>query len=423
MSRAQSHDGWMDDPDLGLGAGSVTAHGSLTHGQRAVRQKKGSLTPSSPAAIIVVCAVGLTILGLTILFSASMGFAQGPYYYVLKQCVGVALAALVCLVTSRINLNWLRRYVWVLAVGLGLLLVAVLIPGVGIEVNGSRRWLGLGGLRLQISEFAKLGLVFCLAHYLALNQTRIGEFKRGFLIPVGVTLGTAGLVVLEPDYGTAALVVAVGLLLLFLAGAKWRYILTTGAAVLAGFTLLVLNNPNRLYRLLSFLDVEGNKQEGTYQLYQALAAFAAGGVDGVGLGQGRQQLHYLPEAHTDFILAVVAEELGLWFTMGIVVVYAVIFIAGLMHLRKAPNLFQFLLVAGAVLLICLQAIINLGVVTGVFPTKGMSLPFISAGLSNLVLMAMLVGVIINTQRAWPRAALVRQHERGLGLSSRKEAAR
>jgi len=368
----------------------------------------------------MICAVGLTILGLTILFSASMGFAQGPYYYLLKQCVGVVLATLVCLVTSRINLDWLRRYVWVLAVGVGLLLVAVLIPRIGIEVNGSRRWLGIGGLRLQISEFAKLGLVFCLAHYLALNQTRIGEFKRGFLIPVAITLGTAGLVVVEPDYGTAALIVAVGLLLLFLAGAKWRYILMTGASVLAGFTLLVLNNPNRLYRFLSFLDVEGNKQEGTYQLYQALAAFAAGGVDGVGLGQGRQQLHYLPEAHTDFILAVVAEELGLWFTMGIVVVYAVIFIAGLMHLRKAPNLFQFLIVAGAVLLICLQAIINLGVVTGLFPTKGMSLPFISAGLSNLVLMAMLVGVIINTQRAWPRAALALKRGRGLGMPRRKE---
>jgi len=415
----------MDDPDLGLRPGTATARGverSPTGRQRAARQIKGPAA-LTPAAVIVICAVGLTILGLTILFSASAGFAQGPFYYLLKQCVGVALATLVCLITSRINLDWARRYVWVLAVGLGLLLVAVLIPGLGIEVNGSRRWLGWGGLRLQVSEFAKFGLVFCLAHYLALNQTRIGEFKRGFLIPVAITLVTAGLVVLEPDYGTAALVVAVGLLLLFLAGAKWRYILTTGAAVLAGFTLLVLNNPNRLYRLLSFLDVEGNKQEGTYQLYQALAAFAAGGVDGVGLGQGRQQLHYLPEAHTDFILAVVAEELGLWFTMGIVVVYAVIFIAGLMHLCKAPNLFQFLLVAGAVLLICLQAIINLGVVTGIFPTKGMSLPFISAGLSNLVLMAMLVGVIINTQRAWPRAALMQQRGRGLGIPNRKERAR
>ena len=138
-----------------------------------------------------------------------------------------------------------------------------------------------------------------------------------------------------------------------------------------------------------------------------MAAFAAGGTDGVGLGQGRQQLNYLPEAHTDFILAVVAEELGLWFTMGIVVVFTIIFIAGIVHLRRAPNLFQFLLVAGCLLLICLQAIINLGVVTGIFPTKGMSLPFLSAGLSNLLLMAMLIGIFINTQRSWPKAGLTK----------------
>lgn len=367
----------------------------------------------NPAAIIVVCAVGLTILGLTILFSASASFAQGPYYYLSKQLVGVAMAAVVCYVTSKVNLDYARRYVWVVAAAMGLLLVLVLIPHIGISVKGSRRWLGFGSMRLQVSEFAKLAMVFCLAHYLAINQTRIGEWKRGYAYPIGLIMGFAGLIILEPDFGTAALVVAVGMMLLFLAGAKWRYILPTVGAVVMAFGVLVALNPNRLYRLTAFLDVEGNKQGGTYQLYQALAAFAAGGVDGVGLGQGRQQLNYLPEAHTDFILAVVAEELGLWFTMGIVVIFTIIFIAGLIHLRRAPNLFQFLLVAGCVLLICLQAIINLGVVTGIFPTKGMSLPFISAGLSNLLLMAMLIGVIINTQRSWPRA----------GISPRRRAMR
>jgi cell division protein FtsW len=168
---------------------------------------------------------------------------------------------------------------------------------------------------------------------------------------------------------------------------------------------LVIHNPNRLRRFLAFLDVEGNKQAGTYQLYQALAAYAAGGTDGAGLGQGRQQLNFLPEAHTDFIFAVVGEELGLWFTLGVVVVFSTIFIAGLVHLRRAPNLFHFLLVLGCLMLICLQAIVNLGVVTGVFPTKGMSLPFISAGLSNLLLMGLLVGIILNTQRTWGRAVL------------------
>jgi cell division protein FtsW len=359
----------------------------------------------NPAALIAVCCIGLTILGLTILFSASASFRQGPYFYLNKQLIGVFLAGVVCFVASRVNLDYARRYAWWIAGITLFLLVLVLIPHIGIEVKGSRRWLGLGPVRVQVSEFAKLGLVFCLAHYLALNQTRIAELTRGYLYPLAIIGAFAGLIVLEPDFGTAALVVVVGLTMLFLAGAKWRYIVPTVGLVVSAFTILVVNNPNRLRRFLAFLDVEGNKQGGTYQLYQALAAYAAGGTDGAGLGQGRQQLNFLPEAHTDFIFAVIGEELGLWFTLGVVVVFAVIFIAGLVHLRRAPNLFHFLLVVGCLMLICLQAIVNLGVVTGVFPTKGMSLPFISAGLSNLLLMGLLVGIFLNTQRTWGRAVL------------------
>lgn len=359
----------------------------------------------NPAALIAVCCIGLTILGLTILFSASASFRQGPYFYLNKQLIGVLLAGVVCFVASRVNLDYARRYSWWIA-GITLFLLGlVLIPHIGIEVKGSRRWLGLGPVRVQVSEFAKLGLVFCLAHYLALNQTRIAELTRGYLYPLAIIGAFAGLILLEPDFGTAALVVIVGLTMLFLAGAKWRYIVPTVALVVSAFTILVVNNPNRLRRFLAFLDVEGNKQGGTYQLYQALAAYAAGGTDGAGLGQGRQQLNFLPEAHTDFIFAVIGEELGLWFTLGVVVVFAVIFVAGLIHLRRAPNLFHFLLVVGCLMLICLQAIVNLGVVTGVFPTKGMSLPFISAGLSNLLLMGLLVGIFLNTQRTWGRAVL------------------
>ena len=214
--------------------------------------------------------------------------------------------------------------------------------------------------------------------------------------------GTAGLVVLEPDFGTAALIMAVGLLLMFLAGARWKFILPAIGAVALAFTVLVIHNPNRLHRFTAFLDVEANRQDGTYQLYQSLAAFAVGGVDGVGLGQGRQQYHFLPEAHTDFIFAIVGEELGLPFTLGVVGVFLLIFCIGVMHLRRAPNLFHYLLMSGALLLLTLQAIINLGVVTGLLPTKGMSLPFISAGLSNLILMGMIVGLFINSQRSWSR---------------------
>lgn len=359
----------------------------------------------NPAALIAVCCIGLTILGLTILFSASASFRQGPYFYLNKQLIGVLLAGVVCFAASRVNLDYARRYSWWIAGITLFLLVVVLIPHIGIEVKGSRRWLGLGPVRVQVSEFAKLGLVFCLAHYLALNQTRIADLTRGYLYPLAIIGAFAGLILLEPDFGTAALVVIVGLTMLFLAGAKWRYIVPTVALVVSAFTILVVNNPNRLRRFLAFLDVEGNKQGGTYQLYQALAAYAAGGTDGAGLGQGRQQLNFLPEAHTDFIFAVIGEELGLWFTFGVVVVFAVIFVAGLIHLRRAPNLFHFLLVVGCLMLICLQAIVNLGVVTGVFPTKGMSLPFISAGLSNLLLMGLLVGIFLNTQRTWGRAVL------------------
>ncbi|MBS0664760.1 MAG: cell division protein FtsW [Verrucomicrobia bacterium] len=359
----------------------------------------------NPVAIIVVCAIALTILGLTILFSASASYKQGPYFYLNKQIAGVVAAAVLCLVFSRLNLDYLRKHVWWIA-GITLVMLAlVLVPHVGIAVKGSKRWLGLGAARLQVSEFAKLAMVFCLAHYLAINQTRLGSLKHGYLVPLGLIGSFAALIILEPDFGTTALVVAVGLVLLFLAGAKWRYILPTLGGVAIAFAVLIIHNPNRLRRLTAFMDVEGNKNAGTYQLYQSLAAFAAGGVDGAGLGQGRQQLNFLPEAHTDMIFAVVGEELGLWFTLGVVVLFTIMFVAGLIHLRRAPNLFQYLLVTGCLLMICLQAIINLGVVTGIFPTKGMSLPFISAGLSNLLLMGMLLGILLNTQRTWGRATL------------------
>lgn len=364
----------------------------------APRERRPARSFVNPATVIVVCALALTCLGLAILFSASAWFKKGPYFYLNKQIVGVFVAAGIGFVVSRMNLDYVRRYAgWIAGACLfGLLLVLV----VGIDVNGSRRWLGYGAARLQVSEFAKLGLVFCLAHYLALNQSRIGELRRGFLYPLGLIGAFAGLTLLEPDFGVAALMVTVGLVLLFLAGARWRYILPTIAVAGGLFAVAVVNNPNRLRRMTEFLS-----EEKPYQLKQGLVAFAAGGIDGAGLGQGRQQLSYLPEAHTDYIFSVVGEELGLVCTIAVVAVYTVILIAGLVHLKRAPNLFQFLLVLGCLLLICVQAIINIGVVTAVFPTKGMSLPFISAGLSNLLLMGMLVGVILNSQRNWGRAAL------------------
>jgi len=345
----------------------------------------------------------LLALGLTVLFSASSAVkGAAPAAYLYKQLIFLALALGGAWLVIWSDLEGLRRFAWVAAAAALVGLVLVLIPGIGAEVKGSRRWLNLGITRLQVSEFAKLALVFALAHYLALRQNRMADVWQGFLLPTAGIGLFAGLILLEPDFGTAFLTAALGMILLFLAGARLRFLVPAFTLALAGFVALVLHNPVRLRRITSFLDVEGNRSEGAYQLWQAILAFAAGGVQGVGIGNGRQQQSFLPEAHTDFIFAILGEELGLVFTLLTVALFIAIFVAGLLHVRRAPNLFQFLLVTGCLLIICLQAIINLGVVTGMMPTKGMSLPFISAGGSNLVLMGLLVGVILNTARTWDR---------------------
>lgn len=357
----------------------------------------------NPVAVMLVCVAFLTTVGLIAVFSAT-AFKSSTFFW--KQVVGVGLGVGAGLVASRLDFEYCRRHVWWIAAAVLGLLILVAIPGIGVSVNGSRRWLGLGSLRFQVSEFAKIGVVFVLAHYLAVNQSMMGDLKRGFIYPLAIITGIAGPIMLQPDFGTTALVGAVGLVLLFLAGARWLYISISMAGMAAFFTVAVWLNSNRLTRFLGFLDIEGNKQSETYQLYQAILAFASGGIRGVGIGQGRQQNYFLPEAHTDFIFAVVGEELGLIATLATVLAFLVLFVCGILHLRRAPNLFQFLLVAGALLIVALQAIVNLGVVVGRLPTKGMSLPFVSAGMSNLVLMGILVGIFVNTRRAWTREEIV-----------------
>ena len=356
----------------------------------------------TPASVIIVCVAALVSIGLAVLFSASSPIKGGPYAYLYKQFIFLALAIGAGWLVAIADLEQLRRFAWIAAAISLVLLVLVLIPQIGVSVKGSRRWLNLGFTRLQVSEFAKLALVFSLAHYLALNQSRLHDLWRGFVIPAAWTGLFALLVLVEPDFGTAFLLGSIGMILLFLAGARLKFLLPAIGSALLVFVVLVLHNPVRLRRITSFMDIEANRGDGAYQLWQAILAFAAGGVGGTGLGQGRQQNSFLPEAHTDFIFAIMGEEMGLVFTLTPVALFVTIFVAGLMHVRRAPNLFQFLLVTGCLLLICLQAIINLGVVTGMLPTKGMSLPFISAGGSNLLLMGLLVGVIINTQRTWER---------------------
>lgn len=372
--------------------------------------------PNSPWRIppiglfLVFIVVGLTFLGLVVLFSASQSMHDDPTSLLRKQLIWLALATVAGGIAMIVNLEALREYAYVLAAGSAFLLVLVLIPGIGVEVNGARRWMDFGFMRLQVSEIGKLGLLFMMAHYLACHRRNLDHFIKGYILPCGLLGILCGLIILEPDFGTAFLCGAVGGCMLFLAGVRLKFLIPTAVLALTLFSVAVYNDPVRLQRITSFLDVEGNRSDSAYQLWQGILAFGAGGLHGVGLGAGRQQMSFLPEAHTDFIFAIVGEELGFVFTAGVVVLFMTIFFIGVLQLKRAPNLYQYLLVMGALLFVTLQALINIGVVTGCLPTKGMSLPFISYGGSNLVFMFTLTGIILNGFRSWEMPALRRQRE-------------
>ncbi len=354
--------------------------------------------------------IALTFLGLVVLFSATQSMHSDPATLLKKQLVWLAFATVAGAVALIVNLEALRAYAYWLGIFGLLLLVLVLVPGIGVRVNGAQRWMDFGFMRLQVAEVGKLGLLFALAHYLATYRRFMNEFWRGYFYPCVILALFCGLIFLQPDFGTAFLCGAVGGILLFLSGVRLLFLIPTGVVALALFSLAVYLDPVRLQRITSFLDVEGNRGDSAYQLWQGILAFGAGGLHGVGLGQGRQQMSFLPEAHTDFIFSIVAEELGFFFTTGIVLLYMTLFFAGFLQLKRAPNLYQYLLVMGALLLITFQALINIGVVTGTLPTKGMSLPFISYGGSNLVLMFTLTGIILNGFRSWELPALRRQRD-------------
>ncbi len=360
---------------------------------------------SRPELWIFLAVILLTGIGLVVLLSISQSVQGGGIFK--KQLIWLGIALVAGLTTASLDLRLLRKP----AVILGLLavtlaaLVLVLVPSIGVKVNGARRWMALGPLRFQVSEFAKLTLVLVLAHYLSINQRFLREFFRGFFLPSALIGGICLLILIEPDFGTAFLCGIVGMALLFLGGTRLIYLIPSFLTAILAFGVAIFFDPVRFKRITSFLDVEGNRSDGSYQLWQGILAFAAGGINGVGLGNGRQQLSFLPEAHTDFIFPIIGEELGLLCSATVLILFLLIFILGVLSLKKAPDLYQFTLAAGSLLFICLQAIINMGVVTGCLPTKGMSLPFISYGGANLVVMFAFTGLLMNLFRSWRKLSL------------------
>ncbi len=347
-------------------------------------------------AYMVVASIGLTMIGLVMLFSA--GAVRGAQDLLFKQVVWVLLSILIGWYASVVNLEWVRKHAVIIFAICILGLILTLIPGIGIKVNGAQRWIGLGPLRIQPSEFAKIGIVLILAKYFADQQREIGTFLKGFIFPSLLVGSICGMIILQPDFGTCFLCGAVGATLMFQAGVGLKWLLPVAGLAVTAFSILVYFDPVRIRRVTSFLDVEANANDSAYQLWQGMLAFGVGGLEGVGLGMGRQQMYFLPEAHTDFIFPVIGEELGLIATFSILVAFLVMFFTVGMKLRQVSRMNEYLLAMGALLFVVLQAIINMGVVTGCLPTKGMSLPYISYGGSNLLVTFIFVGLIINVLR-------------------------
>ena len=357
------------------------------------------------STLLVFVVSALLALGLVMLYSATMFHRSGGFWsgQLLWCCIGVV----VCLGAAMSDYQLLKKVsVPVLVLAL-LLLVAVMVPGIGLERNGARRWLQLPGTTFQPSEFAKLAVIIALAHYCERKGRRMGTFKNGLLIP-GMVLGLfLGLIFIEPDWGATALLAAVCGLMLILAGTKIRYMALPVIGVMCAGGYLLSQNTVRLNRITSWLDPEGTKQGVGYQAWQSLIALGSGGTTGLGLGNGRQKLGFVPEHQTDFIFSVIGEELGLVATMGVVVAFVLFVVCGAYIAMRSRDFFGFLLASGLTLLIGLQAFINIGVVTGTLPNKGLPLPFISRGGTNLVVMLFCVGVLLSVARFASREGQVK----------------
>ena len=354
------------------------------------------------AILLLVVMLILLTVGIVMLFSTSAAYARehyGDQHYLLKrQLVWLLVGAMACVATASVPYPKWRGVCTALLVASAVMLALVLIPHVGLKVNGARRWLGLGPVRFQPSEFAKLALVVWLAHWLAKEKRRIDRFGRGFAVPMGVVGCLLMLGLAEPDFGSTALLASVSIAMMFIAGVRLRFLVPTVLTGAGGFIGLMVHNPERSRRLLAFLDLEKYKQGAGYQVWQAILAFGSGGFNGLGLGNSRQKMFYLPEAHTDFIFPIVGEELGLVGTVGILLAFALLIACAVIISLRASDLYGQYLGFGIALLIAMQALINIGVVTAWLPTKGLPLPFISFGGSNLVLNMAAVGVLLNIFR-------------------------
>jgi cell division protein FtsW len=347
-------------------------------------------------ALLLFAVLGLVVLGIVTLVSASTG--QPEARFLTMQPIWAGLGLVACGAAAWVDYRFLKKIWWVPLLVALVLLALVWVPGIGIAKKGAARWIGYGSFRLQPSELAKVALILALAWYGHRFQRNMGSFFRGLCIPAIGVSAVLFLVFREPDVGTTLVLAGVSGVMLLVAGVCWRYVVPPALLGLAAVALFVAHDPLRSDRVYAWLHPEETRLDKGLQTYQSVAAFGSGGVKGVGLGEGRQKLGFVPEHHTDFIFSVIGEELGLVATLSVLAAFLTILICGVYIAWNAADTFGMLLASGVTFLIAFQVLVNVGVVTGALPNKGLALPFLSYGGSNLVVMLASVGLIINVGR-------------------------
>jgi cell division protein FtsW len=362
-------------------------------------------TASYPIALydrwLLLAIISLLTIGLLMVASASINvaerFHQGHFYYLFRQIMFLGLGLMLSVLALRLDSKTLFKLSPYCMIAALFFLGVVFVPGIGRMVNGSTRWLDLGIIRLQVSELVKLGTVIYLAGYLVRYQAVIRQEYWAFLRPLGLIGLIDVLLLLQPDFGSASVILTTSLGMLFLAGVRLAPFAVIVSGALSAFAFLAISAPYRLHRLTSFLNPWDQPYSSGYQLTQSLIAFGRGGWCGVGLGESVQKLFYLPEAHTDFLLAVLAEELGLVAVTAVILLFVLLAGRGFLIAKNAfaqDNAFGGFLAFGCSLWLSLQVIINIGVNVGVLPTKGLTLPLLSYGGSSLLANCLLLAFLL-----------------------------
>ena len=353
------------------------------------------------AYILFLAVLGLLVIGIVMLFSTS-AYARDShgdvYFFIKRQAIWIGIGLVACVFAALVNYQFWQKTWWLwFAVALAALALCY-VPHIGMRINGSRRWVGYGPITFQPSELAKIATIFFLAAWFARSEKPDGNALSGFIFPLAIISVPAALVLGEVDLGTTALIGTMAFVVMFIAGTNPLLLGGLAVAGLGGLLVVATQISERMSRLSAFLHPQTYKDDAGLQQMQALIAWGSGGMDGLGLGNGRQKMLYLPYAHTDFIFPIIGEELGLRFSLLVVFLFVVIIVCGIMIALHARDRFGLLLGCGIVSLLALQAAVNIGVTTSLLPNKGLPLPFISYGGSNLAACMFGIGLLVNIYR-------------------------